>query len=420
MNNYLPRLVDKEVEDLLEIMGCVLIEGCKWSGKSTTASQKAKSIVYFQNPDMRDEYDRINNTKPSLFLLGDKPRMFDEWQMYPVIWDSIRSDIDLNSGRGMYILTGSTKCDDSKIMHSGTGRIAKIKMRPMSLFESGDSSGEVSLTDLFSKKDIESVNNFGIEDVANLIIRGGWPNSVDNLSNMKYKVAAEYVKSLLEEEIKLLDNTEKNKAKMLAVLKSLSRNVSTCVSNKTILDDVCGIFNNNVSRPTLDYYLDTLEKLYIIENIYATNLNIRSRIAIRTKPKKIFVDPSIAAASLGLTADKLVNDLNYFGFIFENLCFRDLLIYSQSLNAEISFYRDENDFEVDAIITMPDGKWGAIEIKLGSGYIDAAALNLLKFKEKVDTEKCGEPEFLMVLTGTNYSYRRDDGVYVVSILSLRN
>lgn len=419
MKKYMPRSVDVELDNLLEIMGCVLIEGCKWCGKSTTASQKAKSIVYFQNTDMLNEYETIKNTRPSLFLVGEKPRLFDEWQMYPVLWDTIRSDIDINDYKGAYILTGSTKYDRSKIMHSGTGRISKIKMRPMSLYESGESNGEISINDLFLQKDISSVSNLELEDIASIIARGGWPSSINMVTDNKYNIAKEYVKSLIEEEVDLLDAREVNKTKMLAVLKSLSRNISCNVSNATILADVKNYFENEISRPTLEYYLSSLEKLFILENIYATKLEIRSKTAIRTKPKKYLVDPSLAVATLGLTKEKILEDLNYMGFLFENLCIKDLLIYSDINNSEISFYQNENNFEVDAIITKDDGAWGAIEIKLGAGYIDQAAENLLKFKNMIDTKKAKEPSFLMVLTGSKYSYRREDGVYVVSIGSLK-
>lgn len=411
MEMYLPRLIDDEINILRQIMGAILIEGCKWCGKSTTASKHSKSIVYFQNPDKKSEYDSIKNTKPSLFLNGEKPRMFDEWQMYPILWDTIRSDVDITNLKGQYILTGSVKVNKEEIMHTGTGRIAKVKMRPLSLYESNESNGEVSIAELFEGKDINSVNKMELEQLAEIIVRGGWPSTINITGEAKYRIAKEYVKSLIDEE---LQGGVKNTGKMISVLRSLSRNISTNVSNKTIVSDVV-----NVSRPTLNEYINKLEDLFILENIYATNLNIRSKIAVRTKPKKVFVDPSIATAVLDLSPIDLINDLNFFGFLFENLCIRDLLIYQEGTGSEITFYRDENNFEVDVIIRQTGGKWGAIEIKLGTGYVDEAAKNLLKFKDIVDTTKSGEPAFLMVLTGGNYSYKREDGVYVVSIGSLR-
>lgn len=420
MKNYMPRIVDKTLQNKLEYMGAVLIEGCKWCGKSTTARQFAKSYIEFQDPDKKTQYDKTNQTKPSLFLEGEKPRLFDEWQMYPVIWDSIRNDVDKTGLKGQYILTGSAKPKKGSTMHTGTGRFSRIKMRPMSLYESGDSNGKVSLKDILDGKDISATNELELEDIASIIVRGGWPASLDIKGNNKYKVAKEYVASLIEEDVNTIDGIERNPSKMRAVLKSLARNVSTPVSNSTIIEDVKKEFIDEISRPTLDDYLNTLEKLFVIENVEATNLNIRSTIPLRMKSKLEFVDPSIATAILGLTKEDLIRDLNYFGFLFENMCIRDLKIYSELLDGEISYYRDKTDFEVDAILKMEDGKWGAIEIKLGSGYIEEAAQNLLKFKNKVDISKSGEPAFLMVLSGSNYSYRREDGVYVVSIGSLKN
>lgn len=420
MENYLPRIVDKEIEELLEFMGGVLIEGPKWCGKSTTAKQHAKSILEFQNPDKKNDFDNITKTKPSLFLDGEKPRLFDEWQMYPVVWDSIRTDVDHTGLKGQYILTGSAKPSEGETMHTGTGRISRILMRPMSLYESKDSDGKVSMQDIFKGNDIEATSSLSLEDISNAIVRGGWPAALNIQGNSKYKIASEYVKSLLHEEVKFAKDIEINPNKMLAVLRSLARNISTPVANSTLIEDVKNYFDNSISRPTLNDYLNTLEKLFVIENINATNLNFRSKSSLRAKPKKEFVDPSIATAILELTPNDLLKDLNLFGFLFECMCIRDLKVYTQKNNAELTFYRDENNFEVDAILRSQSGKWGAIEIKLGAGYIEEAAQNLLKFEKKVDTKKCGKPSFLMVLTGANYSYKRDDGVYVVSIGNLKD
>lgn len=417
---YLPRIVDQEIKELMEIMGAVLIEGCKWCGKSTTGMHHAKSIIEFQNPDRKQEYDEIKNTKPSLFLNGEKPRMFDEWQMFPVVWDAIRTDVDHTGIKGQYILTGSAKPSEGETMHTGTGRISRVLMRPMSLYESGESTGEVSFQDILEGKDVSGVSKLTLEDLASIIVRGGWPASIEVKSDIKYRFAKEYVKSLMHEEVKKVDGVERNQEKMQNVLRSLARNISTPVSDSTIAGDVKNTFEADISRPTLTDYLNTLEKLFVVEDVNATNLNFRSKYALRTKPKKYFVDPSIATAILEMKPNDLMKDLNTFGFMFESLCMRDLKIYTQSYGGSITFYRDEKDFEVDAILRTSSGSWGAIEIKLGSGYIEEAAKNLLKFKERVDTEKCGEPAFLVVLTGANFSYRREDGIYVVSIGTLKN
>ena len=419
MNKYIPRIIDKEIDDLLKIMGAVLIEGCKWCGKSTTGAKHAKSIIELQNPNNQEEYNQINNTKPSLFLNGDKPRMFDEWQMYPVIWDAIRTDVDHTGLKGQYILTGSARPQEGTTMHTGTGRISRVLMRPMSLYESGESTGEVSLMDLFNNLDISGESKLSLEDIASIIVRGGWPAAINIKEDIKYRISKEYVKSLIHEEVKNIDGVERNPEKMQSVLRSLSRNIATPVSNATLVNDVKNNFDNEVSRPTLNDYINTLEKLYVVEEIKATNLNLRSKYAIRTTSKKIFVDPSIATATLEITPNDLLNDLNTFGFMFESLCLRDLEIYSQSHGGNITFYRDENGFEIDAILKLSNGKWGAIEIKLGAGYIDEAAKNLLKLKENIN-EKATSPSFLMVLTASNYSYRRNDGVYVVSIGTLKD
>lgn len=419
MEKYIPRIIDKEIDDLLKIMGAVLIEGCKWCGKSTTGAKHAKSIIELQNPNNQEEYNQINNTKPSLFLNGEKPRMFDEWQMYPVIWDAIRTDVDHTGLKGQYILTGSARPQEGTTMHTGTGRISRVLMRPMSLYESGESTGEVSLMDLFNNLDISGESKLSLEDIASIIVRGGWPAAINIKEDIKYRISKEYVKSLIHEEVKNIDGVERNPEKMQSVLRSLSRNIATPVSNATLVNNVKNNFDNEISRPTLNDYINTLEKLYVIEEIKATNLNLRSKYAIRTTSKKIFVDPSIATATLEITPNDLLNDLNTFGFMFESLCLRDLEIYSQSHGGNITFYRDENDFEIDAILKLSNGKWGAIEIKLGAGYIDEAAKNLLKLKENIN-EKATPPSFLMVLTASNYSYRRNDGVYVVSIGTLKD
>lgn len=420
MKNYIPRIVDSVLQNKLEYMGAVLIEGCKWCGKSTTARQFTKSYIEFQNPDKKMQYDKTNQTKPSLFLIGEKPRLFDEWQMYPVVWDSIRMEVDHTGLKGQYILTGSARPAEDAVMHSGTGRITKLLMRPMSLYESGESDGTVSLIDIINGKDISGVSSLDFDKLINAMIRGGWPEALNIEGDNKYKISKDYVKSLLNEGIKTVDGIERSTQKMEAVLKSISRNISTCVSKTTIIDDVKSKFITEVSRPTLDDYLTTLEKLYILEYIPATNLNLRSKTSLRVSPKLELVDPSLAIAALNLKRKDLIKDLNFTGFIFENMCMRDLKIYADTLDARLSYYRDKNDFEVDCILETVDGKWGAIEIKLGAGEIPLAAQNLIKFKDKVDTDKFGKPSFLMILTGADYSYKREDGIYIVSIGNFKN
>lgn len=420
MKKYMPRIVDSIIKNKLEYMGAIVIEGPKWCGKSTTAKQFCNSLIELQNPDKKIQYDNISNTKPSLFLEGEKPRLFDEWQMYPVIWDCIRMDVDNTGLKGQYILTGSARPVENGVMHTGTGRITKLVMRTMSLYESGESNGKVSLTDIINGKDIAGVSNLSFEDIINVMIRGGWPEALNIDGENKFKVAAEYVQSLLNEDVKTVDGIERDKYKMGGLLKSISRNISTSTNKFTIINDTSNLFNQDVSRPTADDYLLTLEKLFVLEYVPATNLNLRSSIQLRTSPKLELVDPSIAIAALGLKKEDLINDLNFTGFIFENLCYRDLKIYAESINADLFYFRDNKDFKVDFILKTSDGKWGAIEVKMGAKQIDDAAKTLIQFKDKIDIDKSGEPAFLMVLTASELSYIREDGVYVVSIGNLKN
>lgn len=282
-------------------------------------------------------------------------------------------------------------------------------MKPISLFESGNSNGSVSLSDIINGKDIMGVSSLDFESLISVMRRGGWPEAIKMDDDRKYDISRDYVEKLLNEKIQ-----DKNKVKMRKVLENISRNISRSVSKVKLARD------SGVSRPTLDDYLNTLEKLYILEYIPATNLNLRSKTPLRVSPKLEFVDPSIVTATLNLKRDDLVNDLRFMGFIFENMCMRDLKIYADAIDARLSYYRDKNDFEVDCILETANGKWGAIEIKLGAGEIPSAVNNLTKFRDKVDTDKYGEPAFLMVLTGADYSYKRDDGICVVSIGTLKN
>lgn len=420
MEEYLPRIVDKEIKNKLEYMGAVLIEGPKWCGKSTTARQYCRSLIEFQDPDKKIQYDNISTTKPSLFLEGEKPKLFDEWQMYPVVWDTIRMDIDHSKLKGGYILTGSTKQKKGETMHTGTGRISRIIMRPMSLYESLDSDGKVSFQDIIDGKEISGVSKLELEDIINVMIRGGWPESLNINGENKYKVAKEYIDSLINEDVITLDGIERDKIKMSSLLKSISRNISTSTNKSTIIEDISNLFFQDISRPTVIDYINTLEKLFVVEYVPATNLNLRSSIQLRKSPKIELIDPSLAIASLGLKKENLINDLNFTGFIFENLCYRDLKIYAEAINAELFYYRDNKDFEVDFILRTEDDKWGAIEAKLGAGQIETAAENLKAFKERVNLTKSGEPAFLMILTGSTLSYVREDGIYVVSIGNLKD
>lgn len=413
---YIPRIIDKQIDNKMTSSGCVWIEGCKWCGKSTTGRRHAKSVVEFQDVDMKSNYDMINNTRPSLFLEYDRPLMIDEWQMYPIVWDAIRNDVDKTGQFGQFIITGSARPADEMVMHSGTGRISSVLMRPMSLLESGESDGKVSLRQLFAgNTDITSANNLTFDTLLRAIIRGGWPQAVANNGGEVPESAGNYVERLTHEVIIEEGVRVYNPERIRNVLMSLARNISSPLNVSTIMSDVANV---SISRATLDKYLNLLRDLYILDNVPAWNGKLRSRAVLRTKNKTQLVDPSIAVAALGATEASLRRDLNTLGLLFESLVTRDLRIYADNLGGKVYYYRDDSDLEVDAIVVLPDGKWGACEIKLGSGYIQQAEKNLLSMRDRIDTNHVGEPSFLAVITGENYSMRLDSGVYVVSIGSL--
>ena len=418
---YKTRVIDKILEQKLKVFGAVLIEGCKWCGKSTTGSRFSKSSLELANPSTYENNLEIAKVKPEYLLVGDKPRLIDEWQTIPVVWDAIRYDVDKSGKKGEYILTGSATVKEGIVKHTGTGRISRLLMRPMSLFESGDSIGSVSLKELFNTpKDIEGISNLELEDVAFLIARGGFPGSLDVPKKDALLIPKDYINSVSNIDINSIDNVERNPIRVKRVLKSLARNVSTSVNLSVIREDTLE-GDNTITEKTISDYINVLEKLYIIENVEAWCPKLRSKTEIRVSKKREFVDPSLALASLNATDKDLLNDFKTFGFMFECLCIRDLKIYAESFDSEVFFYRDKSNLEVDAIIHSGDGKWGAVEIKLGSDEtIDKAAESLIAFKNNVLTEEMGEPSFLMVLTATKYSYRRKDGVYVVPIGCLKD
>ncbi len=428
MPEYMPRMIDDFIEKRMKLYGAILIEGCKWCGKSTTGRRFSKTVLEFQNPDMYQNYKMIANTQPSLLLENEKPLMIDEWQTFPVLWDSVRYDVDKTKLKGQYILTGSAtplvkneEGEDEFPKHTGTGRIVRVLMRPMSLYESRESTGSVSLKSLFEgNTNIRGVSKKDLKDIAFMIARGGWPESIEVSGEDALIYAKDYVDATINNDIHTVDGVERNPFKVRSVLKSLARNTSSSASISTIKSDVIAN-NEDVSDKTINDYIVALEKMFIIENVEAWKPALRSKTTIRTSKKRTFVDPSLAMASLNATDKDLLSDFNTFGFMFENLCIRDLKIYAQNLDGDIFYYRDKNDLEVDAIIHLHNGKWAMVEVKLGSDEaIEEAADNLLKLKSLILTEKMGEPEFMMVLTGTQYAYTREDGVLVCPITCLKN
>ncbi len=430
MKEYLERIVDKELQLRLEAFGATLIVGPKWCGKTTTAGKQAKSILKMQDPDMREGYLMTAKTKPSLLLRGDNPRLIDEWQEAPVLWDAIRTAVDDRQEEGLFILTGSTSVDDKQIHHSGTGRISRLKMYTMSLYESKESNGAVSLKELFDNPelDIDGITSeMKIEDLIFAACRGGWPSSLRKKSDAaKLIVAKDYVRNVCESDVSTVDGVNRNPVLAELIMKSYARNVSTLVKKSIIYKDVVAN-SESVSMPTLDSYLNALERLFVIEDVEAWCPAIRSATTIRSGKKREFVDPSIAVAALGLTPDYLQKDLKTFGFIFECMCNRDLKIYSQALNGKVSYYHDRYDLEADAVLHIGDGRYALIEFKLGSAEIDEGAKHLLTIRELVrqynKAEKqvpLREPDLLIIITGGNLAYTREDGVKIIPIACLKD
>lgn len=427
---YLHRIADETLDLRLEAFGAVQIAGPKWCGKTTTAERRAASVIKMQDPDRREGYLATSRTKPSLLLKGDTPRLIDEWQVAPVIWDAVRHAVDERRMKGQFILTGSTVVDDEKIMHTGTGRITKMAMYPMSLFESLESNGRISLQLLFDEPDYDIdgvISEMSIENLIFAACRGGWPASLDEISDTaKLLIAKDYVDIICSEDISRVDKVKRNPALARLILRSYARNICTLAKKTSMLADVSKEMEST-SMPTFDDYVGALERLFVIEDIEAWSPAIRSKTVIRTGKKRCFTDPSIAVAALGASPQSLELDLKTFGFIFECLCFRDLRVYSQALGGRLSYYHDRLGLEADAVLHLDDGRYALIECKLGSNEIEEGAKHLLEIKrlvtEKNKTEKqirLQEPNLLIVLTGGEMAYTREDGVKIIPIGCLRN
>lgn len=418
-DKYIPRLCDSELQKALESSGAVLIEGSKWCGKTRTALHAARSALYMQDPDYAASYQATADTKPSLLLQGDAPRLIDEWQMAPVLWDAVRFEVDRRGETGQFILTGSAVPSDNVTAHTGTGRISRLLLRPMSLFESSESNGTVSLSALFAGKlDIEAVSDLTIEQIAFALCRGGWPASVSRSGQAALRMSMDYVEAVINQDISRVDNIEKNPNRVRMLLRSLARNISTMASIQTIQADIEAT-DNALSDKTISSYLNALRRIFVVEDLPAWSPSLRSKTTIRTSAKRQFVDPSIATAVMRINPEGVLKDFETFGFLFESLCTRDLRIYAQVNDGDVFHYQDKSGLEADLIVSLHDGRWGAIEVKLGNKQAEQAAENLLKLKDKVNTAKMGEPTFLMVLTGGQFAYRRKDGVLMVPLGCLR-
>ena len=427
---YLKRIADGELKLRLEAFGAVQIKGPKWCGKTTTAEMQAKSVVKMQNPDTREGYMTTARTKPSLLLKGDTPRLIDEWQVAPVLWDAVRHAVDERRQKGQFILTGSTTVDNEEIMHTGTGRISSIAMYPMSLYESQESNGKISLRELFDNKDLDIdgiTSGLSIERLIFAACRGGWPASLDNISDKaKLLIANDYVNIVCEEDVSKVDKRERNPSLARLIMRSYARNLCTLAKKTSMLADV-SIEMENTAMSTFNDYVNALEKLFVIEDIEAWNPAIRSKTVIRSGKKRCFTDPSIAVAILGASPQSLEVDLNTFGFIYECLCMRDLKIYSQGLGGHLSYYHDRSGLEADAVLHLNDGRYALIECKLGNDRIEEAARHLLKLKQLIQTKNEEEkqtplrlPDLLIVLTGGELAYTREDGVKIIPIGCLKN
>ena len=426
MDKYLKRCIDTRLKDKLDSSGAVWIKGPKWCGKSTTAEQVANSFVYMQSRKERDQNIALAKNAPELFLSGKTPKLIDEWQVIPFIWDDIRFEIDQRDAFGQFILTGSASPlnsqEEQEMQHSGVGRISTIVMRPMSLFESLDSNGAISLNSLFKGEKVASaVCNKKLIDYAQYACRGGWPKSVGMSEKVSIEIARNYYDGLVENDIKSVDGVSRDIDKLKAFMRSYARNISTECSIQTIVNDIKGYDNKIVSDETVRNYIKALEKLYVIEDIKSWSPNLRSKTTIRTSPTRHFIDPSIACRALGAYKEDLINDLKTFGLIFEDMAVRDLKIYADKLYGDVYHYRDKNGLEIDAIIHLDNGKWAAFEIKLhDSDRIEEGAINLLKFASLIDEQKMKKPEFLMVITATEYAYQREDGVWIVPLACLKD
>ena len=424
MKDYRRRIVDDELALRLEAFGAVQIKGPKWCGKTTTAMEHSKSYIKLQDPDRRAGYLATARTKPSLLLKGDTPRLIDEWQLALQLWDAIRFEADHRAELGQFILTGSAVPVNTKLIsHSGTGRFAWITMRPMSLFESGDSTGEVSLASLFSNsKEIGGFSKITLSGLAFLICRGGWPQAVDLDEKFALRHAAAYYDALVSNDIRRADNVRKRTEKIRRFLRSYAMNQGRQVPNTVLAKGLSMNGKPQMSDETVASYLDALKKIFVIEEMTVWNPNLRSKAAIRTSNTRYFVDPSIAVAALGIGPNDLINDLKTFGFFLETLCVRDLRVYADSLNGQVYHYRDKDGQECDAVVHLRNGKYGLIEIKLGGDeLIEEGAKTLKAMEEKIDTDKMGKPSFSIVLTGLGgYAYRRPDGICVVPIGCLKN
>lgn len=427
MEEYRARIADQMLAELLEVTGGVLVQGPKWCGKTTTAAQAARSKLYMDDPDTREQNLALADTNIRQLLAGETPRLIDEWEMAPKLWDAARFEIDHHAPHvGRFIFTGSSvpkERDQKQITHSGAGRFSMLKMRTMSLWESGDSSGEVSLKDLFEGgKANATQGKKNLTDIAYLICRGGWPGALRLKNKAALKIAQSYLQIVANTDINAIDDKKRDSEFMMRIIRSLARHQGGQVPISTLYTDLSSNAQRSMSEDTIDNYINVLKGIFLEEDMRAWNPNLRSRTAIRTSDTRYFTDPSIATAALGIGPDDLMNNLETFGLIFETLAVRDLRVYADAIDGEVFHYRDKNKLECDAVVHLQNSHYGLIEIKLGGDrLIEAGASTLKTLASKIDTQRMNEPSFLMVLTAIGqYAYQRPDGVLVVPITVLKN
>ena len=423
INNYKKRIVDEKIEHYLKLFGAICIEGPKYCGKTWTARFHSNSeVLLHKQTGEKSNNVELAQISPALILEGSKPKLIDEWQEATNLWDEIRADVDKTGLKGQYILTGSSTPNRKGIAHSGAGRYGKIYLRTMSLYESGDSTGDVSLKDICENKEIQKLTgDVDLRNIAKLIIRGGWPGNIGYNAKDSSKIIEEYIKLIIDDDLFRLDGINRDKHKVKLLLKSLARNESTTVSNAILKKDISEVDNEDIDIDTLASYLDALNRLYLLDNDEPFSTNIRSSVRVKQSEKRHFADPSIACSLLNITEEnKLINDLETFGFMFEAMVERDLKIYADTFDAKCYHYQDYQNREVDSIIELENGDWCAFEIKLGAKQIENAAENLVKLKESIEKDGGKAPSILCVICGlTNVAYKRPDGVYVVPITALK-
>lgn len=420
--NYRPRVIDSLLKDYLQAFGAICIEGPKWCGKTWTAENSCKSKFMLGDPANNFQNRTLASLDPATILQGKSPRLIDEWQEVTSIWDAVRYEVDIRQKQGQFVLTGSSTPIRKGIMHSGAGRIAPLRMRTMSLWESGDSDGQVSLHSLFiGESKTQLTGEVPLKRLAQLIVRGGWPQGITVPEEKAYLLPHGYINAIIDDGANRLDEIKRDSSKMIRLLKSLARNESTTVSNKSLKKDIKDVDGVDISDQTIADYLDVFRRLYVIEDQPPFSPSVRSSVRVKQSVKRHLTDPSIACGLLGLNVDDLINNLETMGFLFEALCERDLWIYAQANGGKLFHYQDYKGKEIDAIVELPNGEWGAFEIKLGANQIDAAAKNLRIIRESIAKEGKGkEPKFLCVLCGlTNAAYQREDNVYVIPITSLK-